>query len=76
MGYGIFFTCLILFAIFMWRKEYFFEQKIINSALNGNSYAVLILKNKISLTKTSAKIIEEALKGNKYALKILNIEEK
>jgi len=64
--------------ITIWKdfKENKFKKKITNEALNGNEYALRILKKRIWIDFKDREIILEALKGNEAALKILNIEEK
>jgi hypothetical protein len=63
----------VTFASYMAWKEFRTQDALVNEALQGNRYAIAILRKYEKPWKLDTKVIHEALQGNAYALEILKI---
>ena len=70
---GLLIIGLIAFAVCMAWKEFQTQNMVIDQALEGNRYAIAILRQYEKPWKLDSKVLNGALQGNQYALEILKI---
>ncbi len=66
--------CTVL-GIYMASKECQIQNMLVDKALQGNRYAIAILRKYEKPWKLDSKVLNEALEGNVFALEILKVDQ-